>query len=376
MINYNGKLNMKKILKRVGVISLFGLMMIGLAACGNQQSADNKDSGYNSFISKGLNAVAENKFDKALTYFDNALTQKPKDSKAKAYRDQTQAYLDTQSELKDGEVQKAVTTVTAGIKATNGAKSLNTKLSNLKKTANADLAEYRQLKQDVADQLKVTDGSYDTGVVNQCQDINWRKKPYLKKLKPDVDKLLKQAGQLSSTSSSSSSTATSSSSSSTTTKTVSAADKKEAEQMRTNIVQSDPDSWDSAALAQVPDSVIVAATKKSNDMGGDPGTTANMIAEQYPNIKKGNSTNSDTDSTDVGDKPYLNADEAKQQLSSLDYYRKNRSEIEITSTTKGSDDWKFNFTKGNMTGTIYVENTGLISATSSDGKELGSGIWR
>lgn len=146
--------------------------------------------------------------------------------------------------------------------------------------------------------------------------------------------------------------------------------------MRTNIVQSDPDSWDSAALAQVPDSVIVAATKKSNDMGGDSGTTANMIAEQYPNIKKGNSTNSDTDSTDVGDKPYLNADEAKQQLASLDYYRKNKSEIEITSTTKGTDDWKFNFTKGNMTGTIYVENTGLISATSSDGKELGSGIWR
>ncbi|WP_163627545.1 hypothetical protein [Lactiplantibacillus plantarum] len=354
---------MKKILKRVGVISLFGLMMIGLAACGNQQSADNKDSGYNSFISKGLNAVAENKFDKALTYFDNALTQKPKDSKAKAYRDQTQAYLDTQSELKDGEVQKAVTTVTAGTKVTNGAKSLNTKLSNLKKTANADLAEYRQLKQDVADQLKITDGSYDTSVIRRCQDINWRKKPYLKKMKPDVDKLLKQAGQQSS-------------SSSTTTKAVSAADKKEAEQMRTNIVQSDPDSWDSVTLAQVPDSVIVAATKKSNDMGGDPDTTANMIAEQYPNIKKGNSTNSDTDSTDVDDKPYLNADEAKQQLSSLDYYRKNRSEIEITSTTKGSDDWKFNFTKGNMTGTIYVENTGLISATSSDGKELGSGIWR
>lgn len=363
MINYKWKLNMKKILKRVGVISLFGLMMIGLAACGNQQSADNKDSGYNSFISKGLNAVAENKFDKALTYFDNALTQKPKDSKAKAYRDQTQAYLDTQSELKDGEVQKAVTTVTAGTKVTNGAKSLNTKLSNLKKTANADLAEYRQLKQDVADQLKITDGSYDTSVIRRCQDINWRKKPYLKKMKPDVDKLLKQAGQQSS-------------SSSTTTKAVSAADKKEAEQMRTNIVQSDPDSWDSVTLAQVPDSVIVAATKKSNDMGGDPDTTANMIAEQYPNIKKENSTNSDTDSTDVGDKPYLNADEAKQQLSALDYYRKNRSEIEITSTTKGTDDWKFNFTKGNMTGTIYVENTGLISATSSDGKELGSGIWR
>ncbi|ALG25796.1 hypothetical protein [Lactiplantibacillus plantarum] len=89
--------------------------------------------------------------------------------------------------------------------------------------------------------------------------------------------------------------------SSTTTKIISAADKKEAEQMRTNIVQSDPDSWDSTALAQVPDSVIVAATKKSNDMGGDPGTTANMIAEKYPSIRKSKSdSSSSSDDTDTG----------------------------------------------------------------------------
>lgn len=352
---------MKKILKRVGVISLFGLMMIGLAACGNQQSADNKDSGYNSSISKGLNAVAENKFDKALTYFDNALTQKPKDSKAKAYRDQTQAYLDTQSELKDGEVQKAVTTVTAGTKVTNGAKSLNTKLSNLKKTANADLAEYRQLKQDVADQLKITDGSYDTSVIRRCQDINWRKKPYLKKMKPDVDKLLKQAGQQSS-------------SSSTTTKAVSAADKKEAEQMRTNIVQSDPDSWDSAALAQVPDSVIVAATKKSNDMGGDPDTTANMIAEQYPNIKKNGSSDSDTDDSANG----LSASEAKNKLNSFEFYTKNKSHIELTGQEQTSDGWEFtySFVGGSTGGVLVVNNDGKIADKTFSGIEGETGSWK
>ncbi|MBP5809474.1 hypothetical protein [Lactiplantibacillus argentoratensis] len=365
---------MKKILKRVGVISLFGLMMIGLAACGNQQSADNKDSGYNSSISKGLNAVAENKFDKALTYFDNALTQKPKDSKAKAYRDQTQAYLDTQSELKDGEVQKAVTTVTAGTKVTNGAKSLNIKLSDLKQTAKDDLAEYRQLKQDVADQLKITDGNYDTGIVKQCQAINWRKKPYLKKLKPDVDKLLKQAGQQSSTSSSSSSTATSSSSSSTTTKAVSAADKKEAEQMRTNIVQSDPDSWDSAALAQVPDSVIVAATKKSNDMGGDPGTTANMIAEQYPNIKKNGSSDSDTDDSANG----LSASEAKNKLNSFEFYTKNKSHIELTGQEQTSDGWEFtySFVGGSTGGVLVVNNDGKIADKTFSGIEGETGSWK
>ncbi len=331
------------------------------AACGNQQSADNKDSGYNSSISKGLNAVAENRFDKALTYFDNALTQKPKDSKAKAYRDQTQAYLDTQSELKDGEVQKAVTTVTTGTKVTNDAKSLNTKLSNLKKTAKADLAEYRQLKQDVADQLKITDGSYDTSVIRRCQDINWRKKPYLKKMKPDVDKLLKQAGQQSS-------------SSSTTTKAVSAADKKEAEQMRTNIVQSDSDSWDSAALAQVPDSVIVAATKKSNDMGGDPGTTANMIAEQYPNIKKNGSSDSDTDDSANG----LSASEAKNKLNSFEFYTKNKSHIELTGQEQTSDGWEFtySFVGGSTGGVLVVNNDGKIADKTFSGIEGETGSWK
>ncbi|MGC3850567.1 hypothetical protein ACPTS2_08490 [Limosilactobacillus reuteri] len=117
-------------------------------------------------------------------------------------------------------MQLIMRSVTAGTKVTNGAKSLNTKLSDLKQTAKDDLAEYRQLKQYVADQLKITDGSYDTSVIRRCQDINWRKKPYLKKMKPDVDKLLKQAGQQSS----SSSVTVSSSSSSTTTKAVSAAD--------------------------------------------------------------------------------------------------------------------------------------------------------
>lgn len=366
---------MKIIWKRVGLASLLGLMIIGLVACGHKQSLNDNNSGYDSSISKGLNAVANDKFDKALTYFDNALTQKPKDNKAQAYRNQTQAYIETQSQLKAGEVQKAVRTVTDGTKIVNGAESLNTKLSDLKQTAKADLAEYQQLKRDVADQLKVTNGSYDTVIIKQCKAINWNKKPYLKKLKTNVNKLLAQVDQ----SSSSSSTVTSTSSSRPAkSKTVSAADKKEAEQMRKNIVQSDPDSWDSTALAQVPDSVIVAATKKSNEMGGDPGTTANMIAEQYPNIKKGASSNSDTASTDVGDKPYLNADEAKQQLGTLDFYNENESHIEITGQEEADDGWKFSwhFKDGNMGGTFTVENKGIISAESSNGTQIEIKNWR
>ncbi|BEI48660.1 hypothetical protein AWA2013_00660 [Lactiplantibacillus plantarum] len=146
--------------------------------------------------------------------------------------------------------------------------------------------------------------------------------------------------------------------------------------MRQNIVQADPDHWDSAELVQVPDSVIVAATMKSNDAGGDPGATANMIAEQYPNIKKNVTADSNDSSSDVGDKPYLNASEARQQLDSLEFYRKNSSEIEINGTVKGNDAWKFNFTKGTMTGTSTVENKGIISAKTNDGEDLGMNTWR
>ncbi|KZU93000.1 hypothetical protein [Lactiplantibacillus plantarum] len=124
-------MEMKKIWKCIGLVSLLGLTMIVLVSCGSKKIISTSDSDYSSSISKGLDAVAEDKFNKALTYFDNALTQKPKDKKAQAYRDQTQAYVDTQSQLKAGEVKKAVETVTTGVKVTNGAKSLDDKLSGL-----------------------------------------------------------------------------------------------------------------------------------------------------------------------------------------------------------------------------------------------------
>ena len=278
------------------------MLVVGLAACGASKSATTShSSGYDSSISRGLNAVAENKMATALTYFENALTQKPKDQKATAYKQQTQAYLDTQAELKAGEVKKAVTTVTAGVKIKHGAKSLATKLSDLKTTATKNLAEYNQLNKAVTAQLKVTDGNYDNDILKQCQAIDWQKKPYLSQLKTKVNQLIKQAKKSDSSSATtdSSSSSAASSSSATSSSQVSAADQKEAAQMRTNIVQSDPGSWDSAALAQVPDSVIVAATKKSNEMGGDPGTTANMIAKQYPNIKKQTSASETTGSSDA-----------------------------------------------------------------------------
>lgn len=165
----------------------------------------------------------------------------------------------------------------------------------MEKTAKADLKEYEQLSTDVTKQLAVTDDNYSTSIIDQCKKIDWDKKPYLKKLKTKVDKFLKQASQDENSSSLSSST------SSSTSDTESAADKKKAEQMRQNIVQADPDSWDSAELAKVPDSVILAAEKQTEVAGGDVGSTANVIAEKYPNIRKNKSdASSSSDDIDAG----------------------------------------------------------------------------
>lgn len=354
---------MKRWMKVVSFVGTVIILITGLTACGSSRSTvKHSTAGYETSVSKGLDAVAENQMNKALTYFENALTQKPKDKKAQAYRNQVQAYLDTKSQLKDGNVQQAVTTATNGEKISRGAKSLTTKLTNLKTTAKADLKKYQQLDKDVTAQLKVTDSNYSSVVIKQCQQVDWNKQSYLIKLKPKVNKLLKQARQTSSMTSSNSQT----------TETVSAADKQTAAEMRKNIVQSEPGTWDSNALAQVPDSVIVAATKKSDEMGGDPGTTANMIAKQYPNIKKSN-----TDATASSDNE-LSASDAKSKLSSLDFYQENQSHLKITGQQQTANGWEFtwHFSGGNMGGTFNVNNDGTITAQSSGGDSVGSGSWK
>ncbi|MFB9768771.1 hypothetical protein [Lactiplantibacillus modestisalitolerans] len=368
---------MKKHWRIVNLIGSLILVVAVLSACSQKpKSANSSNAGYDSSISRGLNAVAEDKFERALTYFDNALTQKPKDKKAQAYRKQTQAYVDTQHQLKAGAVQKAVTTVTKGSQITGGATSLTNKLTTLKKTAKADLAEYRQLDKAVTAQLKVNDQQYDDKVLAQCRRIDWKKKPYLKRLKANVNQLLKRAGQSKSHSSSTNqaSASTTSSSQSDSTK-VSAADHQRAEQLRRNISQAEQGKYVWSELEKVPDRVVLQAEKKTSANGGDIGNTAHVIAEQYPNIKAYTGAPSD-DPNAPGAKAYLNADEAKQELGALDFYHENQNEIQITGQTEKNDAWEFSFTKGDMTGTILVENKGIISAQSDDGQDLGMNTWR
>ncbi|MFB9768773.1 hypothetical protein [Lactiplantibacillus modestisalitolerans] len=267
---------MKKYWQLIGIMGLVLLM----AACGRQAR-----SGYDNSINHGLDAVAENKFERALTYFDNALTQNPGDKKARIYRKQTQAYVDTQTQLKNGAVNQAVTTVTKGSALTGGAKSLTSKLKALKKTARADLTEYQQLDKQVTAQLAVTNGPYDDAIVKRCRTIDWQTKPYLKRLKPNVKKLLKRVDNQSSADNRQTDQRTTSTSHASK-PALSASDHKKAAQIRAAIVQGDPDSWDQTSAAKVPDAALLAAERESAARGGDPSLIAKIVATQYPDLTK------------------------------------------------------------------------------------------
>ncbi|ASD33111.1 hypothetical protein LP41P_04170 [Lactiplantibacillus plantarum] len=252
---------------RVSLLILLCLMVVGLAGCHNKA--------YSQSIEKGLNAVAENKYQKALTYFDNALAQKPKDEKAQAYRDQTQAYLTTTSELKAGKVKTALTTVDKGVKITNGATSLTNKLKQLKVTVTSDYQEYQQLSDDVKAQLKVKNGNYSADVLKRCAAINWDKKPYLKPLKAKVKQLLTAAKKAK------------------TNMKVSAAEAKRAAALRRKIAAA-KNKWNMAALDDVPDWFILALFADDSDVDD----AAEELDDEYADQADDNDDYSNRDDAD------------------------------------------------------------------------------
>lgn len=247
-------------------------MVVGLAGCHNKA--------YSQSIEKGLNAVAENKYQKALTYFDNALAQKPKDEKAQAYRDQTQAYLTTTSELKAGKVKTALTTVDKGVKITNGATSLTNKLKQLKVTVTSDYQEYQQLSDDVKAQLKVKNGNYSGDVLKRCAAINWDKKPYLKPLKAKVKQLLTAAKKAK------------------TNMKVSAAEAKRAAALRRKIAAA-KNKWNMAALDDVPDWFILALFADDSDVDDAAEELDDEYADQADDNDDEDSNRDDADDSET-----------------------------------------------------------------------------
>ncbi|KRM72108.1 hypothetical protein FC34_GL001092 [Lacticaseibacillus brantae DSM 23927] len=165
--------------------------MVTLTACGRGESSTS--SGYEDSMSKGLDAVAENNIEKAVTYFSNALDQKPKDKKAGLYLKQAKAYVKTDQQLQEGNPAGAVKTAKAATLIKSGSKSLSDKLMAKFKTAKDDLSEYNKMNDLITAQLTAT--TPDPSAVKKVQAIKWDKKPYLKKLKNKADLLIKKSSE-------------------------------------------------------------------------------------------------------------------------------------------------------------------------------------
>lgn len=273
--------------KRVGWF-IVALAVFAIALTGCKSSKVNK--AYDNSIAKGLDAVAQDKIDKAASYFENALDQKPKDTKAKAYLKQANGYVDTEQALKDGDPAKANKIVAKVVTVKNGAKSLTRKLKALQTTVTADLKEYTSLKATLDQATKQSTRAPESAktTLATVKETDWANKPYLAKLKSAYDTVNKTVTTALAKKAAAAKAAAAKAAAAKAAATKAAALHSEAQAMRQGIVESSGGSdgiFLPGELAKVPDAVVVAAEKKSSAEGGDPGVTGGIIAEQYPNIK-------------------------------------------------------------------------------------------
>lgn len=68
--------------------------------CSNQS-----DESYQNAIQKGLDAIAQEKYEKAESFFEIALDEKADDGKATAYLSQTKAYIQAHDSMKRGDLE-------------------------------------------------------------------------------------------------------------------------------------------------------------------------------------------------------------------------------------------------------------------------------
>lgn len=97
-----------------------------LVACGNAS-----DESYNSAIQKGLDVIASEKYEKAETYFELALEEKPEDEKATAYLKQTKAFGIAQKAFDDNDFKNAKVEAENVSKIKGGSESLVEKATEM-----------------------------------------------------------------------------------------------------------------------------------------------------------------------------------------------------------------------------------------------------
>ncbi|WP_127848556.1 hypothetical protein [Lacticaseibacillus hulanensis] len=291
---------MKFKFKRYWVLLVSLLALLVITGCGAKKTANNDNKGYDTAISIGLSAVAEDDMDKAVTYFETALDQKAKDKKATVYLKQAQGYLNVKKDVKNGELKKAKDKISSLVKIKNGSAALSRKLKALKKDVSAKYKEYTAVEKQLHDleaALKAKNYTQAKPIAEALNKIDWDKKTYLKKLQTKVKQSTDAYDKAAAVASSSTATKSANSSSDkATSKATNSKDHADAEFMRKLIADSGL-GYTVAQLEKIPDSAILAATNKSDAAGGDPSYTGSLLADQYPNIL----TSSDSDSGSIDD---------------------------------------------------------------------------
>lgn len=281
---------MKFKFKRCWVLLVSLLALLVITGCGAKKAANNDNKGYDTAISKGLSAVAEDDMDKAVTYFETALDQKAKDRKATVYLKQAQGYLNVKKNVKNGELKKAKDKISSLVKIKNGSAALSRKLKALKKDVSAKYKEYTAVEKQLHDleaALKAKNYTKAKPIAEALKKIDWDKKTYLKKLQAKVKQNTDAYDKAAAVASSSTATkAANSSTDNATSKAANSKDHADAESMRKILADSGL-GYTVAQLEKIPDSAILAATNKADAAGADPSYTGSLLADQYPNILGG-----------------------------------------------------------------------------------------
>lgn len=309
--------------------------------------------GYESSLSKGLNAVAENDMVKAVTYFENALDQKEKDKKATTYLKQARGYIYIQKSIKNGNLNGARIKLDALKNVRNGSTALSQMLKKLEDVVLSQYKECNSVEEQIKDletALKHKDYNKAEPIVETLKKIDWANKPYLNKLN---DKFKQDTNTFEKVMATTYSDRTHS----------------DAEAVRKNIANGNL-GYTIEQLEKIPDSAINAAADKSNSVVGGTSYTASLLAQQYPNILVKSASSQREPFTSEKAKSVA----AKLPIVSQDHLVFFGTAVPID----GGYNIRWHFDGGAMGGDcfIYADGSYLVQGDSGGGSEIASGVWK
>ncbi|WDF82476.1 hypothetical protein PQ472_11365 [Lacticaseibacillus pabuli] len=182
--------------------SLFlAVCLVGLSACGNHaskstdsavRSSSDATSTYKHNMSKGVSALEDSKYKKAISYFDKAVATKPSSTKAKAYLKQTKAFVAAKKDFKNGDLTKATKQIQKALAVEDGPDALAAKVTELSKQITAANNTYDTVNAALTNTQKQVDAKQFNSAestLNTLTGTDWSL-AYLEPLKSTYDDLV------------------------------------------------------------------------------------------------------------------------------------------------------------------------------------------